>query len=82
MAMFKKRVDFFDSEEGKTIKEKLQRMAIDSAYNTSSTYSTDSLQYTDNLIPFVDKHMNYLNNHPKLEANKYLANIRLMTRIR
>jgi hypothetical protein len=80
--MQKTRKGFFDTEEGKEIKRKLQQMTRDSTYNTTSSYSTNSLLYSDNLIPFVDKHMNYLINHPSLEAKKYLANIRLITRVR
>ncbi len=82
MASFKKRNDFFDSEEGQVIRAELMEMAKDLTFNTTSTYSTNSSLYADGQIPFVDKHMNYLNNHPKLDADQYLANIRLMTRIR
>ena len=82
MATFKKRSDFFDSAEGKDIYEILKGMTVYAKYNTSSSFSTNSDLYPDNLIPFVDKHMNYLNVHPKLDATMYLANIRLMTRIR
>jgi hypothetical protein len=78
----KKRRDFLASAEGQEIKRRLQYMAADSAYNTESSYSTNSSEYPDNLIPFVDKHMNYLNAHPKLDADQYLANIQLMTRVR
>jgi hypothetical protein len=82
MALLKTRTTFFDSQEGQLIKEKLQQMAGSSSYNTTASYTTNSLLYPDNLIPFVDKHMNYLISHPALEAKKYLANIRLMTKVR
>jgi hypothetical protein len=82
MATFKKRSDFLESEEGRNIRSQLQRMALDNTYNTAATYSSNSLQYPDNLMSFVDKHMNYLNVHPKVEASQYLANLQLMTRIR
>lgn len=81
MATLKKRVDFRLSEEGREFRQELVRMTLNASYNTSSTYST-SVQYADNLIPFVDKHMNYLDTHPKVEADKYLANLKLMTKIR
>ena len=74
--------DFFESQEAKDIRRILKRMTLDKAYNTDSSYSANSLQYADNLIPFVDKHMNYLNSHPKVEADQYIANIKLMSRIR
>jgi hypothetical protein len=82
MAMQKTRKGFIDTQEGRDAKQMLQSMVGDSAYNTSSSYSTNSLLYPDNLIPFVDKHMNYLINHPSLEAGKYLANIKLITKLR
>lgn len=73
---------FMDSEEGKNIRRALQQMTDESAYNTTPSYSSDSDRYPDNLIPFTDKHMNYLNSHPKLDPTQYLANIKLMSRIR
>ena len=82
MASQKKRSDFFGSEEGEDIQAILKKMVADTTYNTESTYSSNGEQYPDNLIPFVDKHMNYLNSHPKLDSSKYIRNLRLMTRIR
>lgn len=82
MALQKTRRDFFGTEEGIEIKRKLQQLAGDNLYNTASSYSANTLLYPDNLIPFVDKHMNYLINHPSLEPNEYLANIKLMARLR
>jgi hypothetical protein len=81
MAMTKK-LSLFESEEGAVIKLALLRMARDAAYNTKSSYSADAVAYPDNLIPFVDKHMSYLNTHPSVDSEQYLANLRLMTRIR
>ena len=82
MATVKKRVSFFESEQGIEIKKILIHMAEDSAYNTTSTYSADAIQYPNNLIPFVDKHMNYINTHPSIDPNHYIANLRLITRFR
>lgn len=82
MATQKRSSDFADSEEGREIRHRLERIALSSTYNTASSYSANSSLYPDNLIPFVDKHMNYLINHPKLEADHYLANLKLMTRVR
>lgn len=78
----KTRRSFFETEEGRDIKLELQQMDSSGLYNTTSSYSANSLLYPDNRIPFVDKHMNYLIDHPSLEASKYLANIKLMARIR
>ncbi|HMS49906.1 MAG TPA: hypothetical protein PKA02_00505 [Candidatus Saccharibacteria bacterium] len=82
MPVLKKRVNFTESAEGIWARQTLERLVADSAYNTDSTYSTDAELYPGNLIPFVEKHMNNLNSHPDLDATQYIANIRLMTRIR
>lgn len=82
MALQKTRKGYFDTEEGKEFKRQLKLMNSNDAYNTASSYSADNVLYPDNLIPFVDKHMVYLMNHPALEASNYLANIKLQTRLR
>jgi hypothetical protein len=78
----KVRKDFLDSEEGRDIRRILQSMSEDSSYNTDSSYSANTSQHPDNLISFADKHMNYLSTHPNLKASQYVANIKLMARIR
>ncbi len=80
--MQKRGSDYPDSEEGRDIRQKLLSMAASTTYNTTSTYSANNQVYPDNLIPFVDKHMNYIMNHPNIEASKYLANIKLISRVR
>ena len=82
MSTLKKRVRFFDSEEGIQIRRALELMENDNTYNTCSSYSANTVQYPDNLIPFVDKHVNYLNAHPALNPLQYVANLRLMTRVK
>lgn len=82
MPNIKSRMDFLESEKGREIRYKLQLMAEDSSYNTASSYSANALLYADNRIPFVDKHMAYLVNHPLLDPDEYLANVKLATRIR
>jgi hypothetical protein len=82
MGSLKSRSAFVDTEEGREIKLQLQQMAGSSSYNTTSSYSANSVLYPDNLISFVDKHMNYLISHPSLEPSMYLANIKLMTKLR
>lgn len=82
MALYKRQRDFLDSEQGKGIRHILQQMEADSGYNTVSSYSANSTDYPDNLMPFVDKHLNYLLAHPKLDTTQYIANLRLKTRIR
>lgn len=77
-----KKTNFFLSEEAVEVKATLTKMTTESAYATSSTYSANSEQYPDNLIPFVDKHMNYLRSHPSINPRHYIANLQLKTRIR
>ena len=82
MPTLKKRLKFFDSPEGAEIKQTLTMMATDLRYNTGSSYSANADLYPDNLIPFVDKHMNYLNTHPGIDPYHYIANLRLMTKLK
>jgi hypothetical protein len=64
------------------IRQSLEFMLADSTYHTPTSYSADSAQYPDNRMPFVETHMNYLRSHPLLEPSKYLANMKLRSRIR
>ncbi len=82
MSTVKSRTHYLETEEGINILEALEQMVADPRYNTAPTYSANSTQYPDNLIPFVDKHMNYLTTHPKVDAEMYIANLKLMTRAR
>ena len=82
MATPRKRDNFSGSEQGKSIREILEHMAGDVGYNTESSYNANSVQYPDNIVSFVDKHMNYLDVHPKMDATTYIANLRMMTRVR
>jgi len=77
-----KKVKFIESEEGIEIARILEQMASDDTYNTESSYSANSELYPDNLIPFVDKHMNYLSSHPTTDPRHYMSNLRLMTRVK
>lgn len=82
MPTLKRRVSFFDSPEGAVIKKELEQIVANQGFNTDSTYSADAEHHPDNLISFVDKHMNYLNVHPSIDPSQYIANLRLMTRRR
>ncbi len=82
MAGLRQKVNYFETEEGIDIEKELQGMVDNKLYNTVASYSTNISQYPNNEISFVKKHMHYLNIHPKLDAQTYLANLRLMTRIR
>ncbi len=78
----KKRVYTHGIEEEREIREALRQMVLTGSYNTSPAYTVKSAAYPDGLIPFVDRHMRYLDANPKLDAYMYLSNLRLMTRIR
>ena len=70
------------TEEEKDVREELERMLASDSYNTMPSYTPTSVDYPDGLMPFVDRHMRYLRANPKLDAQMYLANLRLMTRPR
>ena len=82
MSSTKRSTNFVNSVEGQAIRAQLEAMALSSTFNTTSTYSAKTEIYADNLIPFVDKHMNYLTSHPSLNPDIYLSNLRLMTRLK
>ncbi|HET7302634.1 MAG TPA: hypothetical protein VFI74_04875 [Candidatus Saccharimonadales bacterium] len=78
----KKRVYGRGAEEEQEVREALSQMVLSSLYNTSPGYTANSAAYPDGVMPFVDKHMRYLDAYPKLDAHVYLANLRLKTRLR
>lgn len=82
MSSYKKRPDFYETEEGQQAKELLKAMVKDTSYSTESSYSADAEHYPDGQIPFVAKHMAYLKNHPATDPGQYLSNLKLMTRKR
>jgi len=82
MPNVKHRPDFLGTAEAEEIKKRLMLMVESDTFSTSGTFTSDSEQYPDNVVPFVDKHIRYLYTHPKLDVEHYLANLRLMTRKR
>ncbi len=82
MAQLKRRVNFYDSQEGREAARLLSGLTGDQAYNTNSTYSVQKEKYPTGLIPFVDKHMQYLESHPAVNIDHYISNLRLMIRFR
>lgn len=65
------------------VREKLEAMENDPTLNTrASSYSANSELYPDGQIPFVDKHIAYLMDHPRVDYNQYLSNLRLMLKVR
>ncbi len=79
---YKKKPNFLESAEAVSVKERLLSMAANIDYSTTSTYSSDGGKYPDHQMSFVDKHMSYLASHPSVNPEQYLANLRLMSRIR
>lgn len=82
MATTRKQTDFIASEEGVRIRQELVAMLGNQSYTTESTYNANSDLYPDNQIPFVEKHMHYIATHPSVDPNHYLANLRLITKVR
>ena len=82
MPSTKKRSNFFDSEEGLKARQALEALVDSEGYNTNDGYSSDAEKYPDGVMPFVDKHMEYLRTHPMISVDHYLANLRLRTRAR
>lgn len=76
-----KKISFIDSDEGRATKKQLQNMLTDDAYMTAPSYSANTGLYPNNLIPFVDKHMEYLRSHPSTNPVHYLSNLRLISRL-
>lgn len=82
MASAKKRTALFRPEISDEIESKLRQLAEDPNYNTAAGYSTNSVDYPDGKIPFADKHMKYLRTNSAINPYHYVANLRIMTRIR
>jgi hypothetical protein len=70
--------DFLDSAAGMAAKSDLKVMAESPDYNTQSQFSSRMVDG----MPFVDRHMQYLCDHPNLNPQQYISNLRLMTKIK
>lgn len=78
----KRKPNFLDSEEEAEIRRELQSMMESSLYTTKSSFTPNVLKYPNNSMTFLEKHMNYIYSHPRLDTSMYVANLRLMTLIR
>lgn len=58
----------------------LKSLEADAAYLTKPNYRGTSERWTDNYTSFVDYHLNYLRNHPSLNPEQYVSNLRLSLR--
>lgn len=77
-----KQANYHHTEDGKRALHWLTEMSASTQYNTLSTYSANTAAYPDNQMPFVDHHMRYLSMHQTVNVDHYLANLRLLTRVR
>lgn len=82
MASIKNKTRVFDEIELADIEQQLRDMVVNKKYNTDASYSANLADYPSHLIPFVDKHMNYIVKHSNIDPEHYLANLRLITKIR
>jgi hypothetical protein len=73
-----KQKEFLDSDIAAEARKELKRMDGDPLYNTRSLFTPMQNQ----ALSFVDRHMKYLSEHPKLNPTQYLTNLRLMTRLK
>jgi len=81
MPTYKKKSDFFQTEEGVEFIEQLKKIDADATYSTDASFSANTILYPDHRIPFVNKHIDYIKNHPSTDPQHYLSNLRLMTRV-
>jgi hypothetical protein len=72
----------YNDEEIARITDELKKIEADVTFHTNSSYSANTGSYPDNLIPFVQKHMLYLTEHPFVNPDQYLSNLRLMIKVR
>jgi hypothetical protein len=82
MSDYRRKTDFFETEEGQKIQQSLIEMALSSEYNTTSSYSPNTKEFPDNIAPFVGRHLDYLKNHPTINPQQYISNLKLMTKVR
>lgn len=64
------------------ITEALQTMEADPLYVTKSAYRANVELWPSHRISFVNTHIAYLQSHPAVNPEHYLANLRLMLKIR
>ena len=70
--------DFLKSPAGLAAQIELKQMASSPDYNTRSIFSSRIIDG----MPFAERHMQYLCEHPKLNPRHYISNLRLMTKIK
>ena len=78
----RKRPNFYETDKAEEVKAILVKMQTDLLYATGSTYSANVEKHPDHQITFVEKHMEYLNSHPDVNPDQYVANLRIITKLR
>ena len=73
------RRQFLASEEAEEIKAELLAMEQNPLYNTQPSYTSKTIAKN---ISFSDKHFDYICMNPRVKPYEYIANLRLMTKIR
>lgn len=81
MNVKRRSVDFYQTKEGRDFVGKLRSMQDDSKFNTESSYTANTTDHPSNQKSFVDKHKQYIVEHPRVDLEQYLANLRLKTRL-
>jgi hypothetical protein len=82
MSTHDKKIPFNQSEVGIETRLALEQLLRDRGYKTDDGYNANETLYPDNRMPFVEKHMIYLSAHPAVNPTYYLANLRLMTKVK
>jgi len=68
---------FLKSDKAIELRAELEMMVKSPLYNTRIvTLVSDDLSF------FVEKHMQYMSNHLKMDHSQYVKNLKLMTKIR
>lgn len=71
------RAQFLRSDKATELRSQLEEMTKSPIYNTRVVSMIDMHDSY-----FVEKHMNYMANHLKMDHSQYIQNLRLMTKIR
>lgn len=77
-----KRIDIYNSEVGTEVRNSLISLENDPKYITEVSYTSNAEMYPDGVMPFVERHLLYLHQHPAVNPAYYLSNLRLKLKIR
>lgn len=64
------------------IQDALTEMEQNPKFDTKPTFSVGSEASPPRLVSFMEKHKTYLRDHPKINPEHYLSNLRTVLRIR